>query len=167
MNEPESSEDNENNAVEECPPPPAYYKQISILNISPPVLSSSETTIWSSEQQYNGSIGAQINSQNVAIVLNEDYKTEMKSTLSGILSSGLLVVSDDCSHHQSAQIEERIAPLVEAIQKMQSIIGTYQPHEARELLCLDMASQVQRLRDIKSEMTVLLEMGKKSDRNPL
>jgi hypothetical protein len=142
-----------------------------------------------------------MNNQNVAIVVNEDYKTEMKrylslclimikltystidlrleiydkflsyhmqfSALSGILSSGLLVVSDDCSHHQSGQIEERIAPLGEAIQKMQSIIGAYQPHEARESLCLDMASQVQRLRDIKSEMTILLEMGKICDRNPL
>lgn len=71
-----------------------------------------------------------------------------------------MVVSDDCSNHQSAQIEERIAPLGEAIQKMQSIIGAYQPHEAREVLCLDMASQVQRLRDIKREMTNLLEIGK-------
>jgi hypothetical protein len=78
-----------------------------------------------------------------------------------------MVVSDDCSNHQSAQIEERIAPLGEAIQKMQSIIGAYQPHEAREVLCLDMASQVQRLRDIKSEMTNLLEIGKKCDRNPV
>jgi hypothetical protein len=78
-----------------------------------------------------------------------------------------MVVSDDCSNHQSAQIEERIAPLGEAIQKMQSIIGAYQPHEAREVLCLDMASQVQRLRDIKSEITNLLEIGKNCDQNPL
>lgn len=81
MNQPESIEDNENNAVEECPPPPTYYKRVSVLKLSPPVLSSSETTTWSSEQQYNGFIGAQINNQNVAIELNEDYKTEMKRYL--------------------------------------------------------------------------------------
>lgn len=82
------------------------------------------------------------------------------------MTSGLLVVSDDCSSQQNSQIEVRIAPLGEAIQKMQSIIGAYQPHEAREVLCLDMASQVQRLRDLKTEMTSLLEMGKFRGRNP-
>jgi hypothetical protein len=73
--------------------------------------------------------------------------------------AGIAVVSDGCFHQPNHQIEVRIAPLTEAILKLQSILGAYQPHEARELLCVDLAKQVQRLQELKSEMTTLLSSG--------
>ena len=69
-------------------------------------------------------------------------------------------MTDGCSPQREYQVEIRIAPLNQAIQKMQSIMSAYQPHEARELLCLDMARQVQRLRELKLEMTDLVNAGK-------
>ena len=66
----------------------------------------------------------------------------LNSALLGIITSGLAVVNDGGSHHRESQVEVRIAPLNQAIQRMQSIMSAYQPHEARELLCLDMARQV-------------------------
>ena len=79
-----------------------------------------------------------------------------KSALLGIMTTGLSMVTDGCSYRREYQIEVRVAPLNQAIQKMQSVLSAYQLHEARELLCLDMARQVQRLKELKLEMTNLL-----------
>lgn len=72
------------------------------------------------------------------------------------------MVSDGCGNEPHCQIEMRIAPLNGAIQNMQSVMSAYQTHEARELLCLDMARQVEKLRELKSEMTNLLHTGNQS-----
>lgn len=54
----------------------------------------------------------------------------LHSTLSDILNSGLSIIADDCSiNNQNSQIEFRIAPLTNAIKKMQGIIAAYQMHE--------------------------------------
>ena len=74
------------------------------------------------------------------------------------MNSGLAIVTDGCSNQREYQVEVRLAPLNQAIQKMQSVMSAYQPHEARELLCLDMAKQVQRLKELKLEMTNLLKI---------
>ena len=86
-----------------------------------------------------------------------------KSALLGIMTTGLSIVTDGCSSRREYQIEVRIAPLNQAIQKMQSVMSAYQPHEARELLCLDMARQVQRLKELKLEMTNLLNAANTDD----
>lgn len=83
------------------------------------------------------------------------------SALNEIMTTGLSMVSDGSGKEPNHQVEMRIAPLNGAIQKMQSVMSAYQTHEARELLCLDMARQVQKLRELKSEMTSLLQ-----NRNP-
>jgi hypothetical protein len=77
------------------------------------------------------------------------------------MTTGLSMVSDGCGKESNHQVEMRIAPLNGAIQKMQSVMSAYQTHEARELLCLDLARQVEKLRELKSEMTSLLQI-----RNP-
>lgn len=82
----------------------------------------------------------------------------MKETL----TAGLAVISDGCGHQPHHQVEVRIAPLNEAIRKMQSLLSAYQIHEARELLCIDMARQVQRLNELKIEMESLLLLGESS-----
>ena len=79
------------------------------------------------------------------------------------MNSGLAIVTDGCSNQREYQVEVRLAPLNQAIQKMQSVMSAYQPHEARELLCLDMAKQVQRLKELKLEMTNLLKIENNSE----
>lgn len=79
------------------------------------------------------------------------------------MNSGLAIVTDGCSNQREYQVEVRLAPLNQAIQKMQSAMSAYQPHEARELLCFDMAKQVQRLKELKLEMTNLLKIENNSE----
>jgi hypothetical protein len=89
------------------------------------------------------------------------YTTSNKhsnSALDEIMTTGLSMVSDGCGKEPNHQVEMRIAPLNGAIQKMQSVMSAYQIHEARELLCLDMTRQVEKLRELKSEMTSLLQI---------
>lgn len=177
------------NAVDECPAPPVYYKIFSTQKLLPPILPDvPNATAWSASHQYSGTISEQIGNQDFAIVENDDIKVTMQRldticstfiidicwsiaisyflvlptdrALKEIMLAGISVVSDGCSLQGNHQIEVRIAPLTDAILKLQSMLGAYQPHEARELLCVDLEQQVQRLHELKSEMTTLLLSGR-------
>lgn len=73
------------------------------------------------------------------------------SILRQILTDGMNIVSSDDSHSSRNSIET-LQPLRHSIDRMNAIITSYQAHEAREILCQDLAGQIERLRVLKEQL---------------
>lgn len=77
----EKNVENDGNAVEEMPCPPMYFRNSD--NLLPPILDENlHTTSWSAGFQYNGVMGSLLINQEIVVVLNENYKNEMKRFVS-------------------------------------------------------------------------------------
>ena len=61
------------------------------------------------------------------------------------------IVSSDDSRSSRNSIET-LQPLRQSIDRMNAIITSYQAHEAREILCQDLAGQIERLRVLKEQL---------------
>lgn len=142
--------------VETCPHPPLYYKLFKTPDhLIAPVLSEEARNVsFTSARQYNGTVTAQLLQQHQPDTEppKEGFKAEMKATLQQILDDSLAIISPDSSR-APRNTEQRLQPLRTSIDRMYAAIAAYQTHEAREHLCQDMAAQINRLQDIKNELT--------------
>jgi hypothetical protein len=133
-----------------------YYKLFTTPDqLKPPVLSEEARNVsFTSARQYNGTVTAQLLQQNQLGTEPPKFgfKAEMKATLQQILADSLAIISPDSSR-AATNTEQRLQPLRTSIDRMYATIAAYQTHEARELLCQDMAKQLVRLSDIKNELT--------------
>ena len=62
-----------------------------------------------------------------------------------------IISSDDSRSPRNT--EQKLQPLRQSIDRINAIITSYQAHEAREILCQDLAGQIERLRDMKEQLT--------------
>ena len=74
------------------------------------------------------------------------------SILRQILTDGVDIVSSDDTR-SPRNTEQTLQPLRLSIDRMNAIITSYQAHEAREILCQDLARQIQRLRAMNEQLT--------------
>lgn len=70
-----------------------------------------------------------------------------------ILTDGLAVISPEASRAPRSTTEQMLQPLRKSVDRLQAVISSYQTHEAREILCQDLAQQIERLRGLKEELT--------------
>jgi len=78
------------------------------------------------------------------------FSSPFHSALQQILANGLAIISPEAARGPT---EMMLQPLHMSVERLLAVISSYQTHEAREILCQDLAQQVDRLRGLKEELT--------------
>lgn len=129
--------------VSEYPFPPPYYKEVN--TIPPPIPSIIR-------EPFNGIVLPKIPDE---FDTDKNYKETFHRLLQSSLNEMLALVAESVS--SGDVIEKKVVSLNETLNELYKNISEYRKHHAREVLCKEIAKQLEELQDMDQTLARVIE----------